>query len=221
MKIYLFKSNKKRKQTKSKKKCWTWVETRKLRLWVKKKLSINPVEIEENVLSMMLYLQKREKENASKNRDKMLRTDDKTLTNINICVIFFFRYKKQCLTLICYGFTGFFSFQWSVSLLIFRFFLTSMLTVRWFFLAQFSNFRSLSRRKFAHIFYTYTNFRRNKKKSQVAFLFPNDFDARDFFFCNRMFFNTVRCQSRRTWRMTKKTEGNRKKTIKNTSIAKH
>lgn len=40
-----------------------------------------------------------------------------------------------------------------------------MLTVRWFFLAQFSNFRSLSRRKFAHIFYTYTNFRRNKKKS--------------------------------------------------------
>lgn len=119
MKIYLFKSNEKRKQTKSKKKCWTWVETRKLRLRVKKKLSINPVEIEENVLSMMLYLQKREKENASKNRDKMLRTDDKTLTNINICVIFFFRYKKQCLTLICYGFTGFFSFQWSVSLLIF------------------------------------------------------------------------------------------------------
>lgn len=187
MKIYLFKSNKKRKQTKSKKKCWTWVETRKLRLWVKKKLSINPVEIEENVLSMMLYLQKREKENASKNRDKMLRTDDKTLTNINICVIFFFRYKKQCLTLICYGFTGFFSFQWSVSLLIFRFFLTSMLTVRWFFLAQFSNFRSLSRRKFAHIFYTYTNFRRNKKKSQVAFLFPNDFDARDFFFAIECF----------------------------------
>lgn len=97
MKIYLFKSNEKRKQTKSKKKCWTWVETRKLRLWVKKKLSINPVEIEENVLSMMLYLQKREKENASKNRDKMLRTDDKTLTNINICVIFFFSLQKTVL----------------------------------------------------------------------------------------------------------------------------
>lgn len=49
------------------------------------------------------------------------------------------------------------------------FFIASMLTVRWFFLAQFSNFRSLSRRKFAHILYTYTNFRRNKKKVRSRF----------------------------------------------------
>lgn len=69
------------------------------------------------------------------------------------------------MTLICYGFTGFFSFQWSVLLLIFRFFfITSMLTVRWFFLAQFSNFRSLSRRKFAHIFSTHTQTSEETKK---------------------------------------------------------
>lgn len=155
----------------------------------KKKQSINPVEIEENVLSMMLYLQKREKENASKNRDKMLRTDDKTLTNINICVIFFFRYKKTVLDSYLLWFHRVFFFSMiRIAVDFSLFYYTSKLTVRWFFLAQFSNFHSLLRRKFAHIFFTCINFRRNKKKSGRVSI-PK------WLWCSGLFFFTIECFS--------------------------
>lgn len=88
-----------------------------------------------------------------------------------------------------------------------------MLTVRWFFLAQFSNFRSLSRRKFAHIFYTYTNFRRNKKKVRSRFYSQMTLML-GIFLQSNVFQHNAMSIKENLKNDIKKTEGNRKKNYK-------
>lgn len=146
-----------------------------------KKLSINPVEIEENVLSMMLYLQKREKENASKNRDKMLRTDDKTLTNINICVIFFFSLQKTVLDSYLLWFHRVFFFSMIRIAVDFSFFSYKYVDCALVFLSTIFQFSQFVTTQICSYFLHIHKLPKKQKKSQVAFLFPNDFDARDFF----------------------------------------